>query len=392
MNSYYVDLHVHIGRSSHGIEIKKATSNNLTFENIAKEAIRKGIDLLGLVDCMSPFVIDDIERLLDAGDIVELEAGGMQYRGKQTLILGEEMETHELKGGSAHSLCFFPKLTQIKAFLKEMRPHIKNVEAFSSMSRLTAQELFDIVDGLGGTFIPAHIFTPHKSYYGSCSTSFYNILNADSFSKIPAVELGLSSDTEMAGLISELDGKAFLTDSDAHSLQKMGREYNKMLMKSPDFNELLKALKGEEGRHIEANYGLNPKLGKYHRSFCLKCEKVLEGTPPVLKCSVSPKHRIVAGVRDRLELLRDREISRTEGRPPYFYNIPLEFLPKVGPKTIERLIKHFGTEMNVVHEASYNELAQVVSEDIAANIILAREGKLGIEAGGGGIYGKLAKN
>lgn len=389
MNRYYVDLHVHIGRSSGGIEIKKATSNNLTIENIAKEAIRKGIDILGVVDAMSPYVIADIEALMNSGDLAEMNDGGIKYKGRQTLILGEEIETHELKGGSAHSLCFFPTFAQIKEFYKAMRPHVKNMEAFSSMSRLTAQELFDIVEGLGGVFIPAHVFTPHKSYYGSCSTSFHNILNDDSFEKIPSVELGLSSDTEMASIISELDGKTFLSNSDAHSLQKMGREYNKMVLEAPTFNELMKALKNEEGRYIEANYGLNPKLGKYHRSFCLKCDKVLIGNPPVFKCDLVPKHRVVVGVLDRLQKIKDRETPDTNGRPPYFYNIPLEFLPKVGPKTIDKLIEHFGTEMKVVHDATYDELVKVVPSDIAGNIISAREGRLSIEAGGGGVYGKI---
>jgi uncharacterized protein (TIGR00375 family) len=389
MNQYYVDLHVHIGRSSQGVEIKKATSYNLTFENIAKEAIRKGIDILGVVDCISPFVINDIEALVNSGELVEKAEGGMEYRGGQTIILGEEMETHELLGGSAHSLCFFPTLRQMKAFSEKMRPHIKNIEAFSSMSRLTAQELFNIVDGLGGILIPAHVFTPHKSFYGNCSDSLQNIFDQESFKKIPAVELGLSSDTNMASMISELDDKAFLSDSDAHSLAKIGREYNKFILEEPSYNEVLKALRNEDGRRIAANYGLNPKLGKYHRSFCLKCEKVLRGNVPILKCEVSPKHRIVVGVRDRLEIIKDRVRSMLEGRPPYFYNIPLEFLPKVGPKTIDKLIEHFGNEMNVVHKATYEELSEVVAPEIAANIVSARKGELSIEAGGGGIYGRI---
>jgi len=389
MNEYYADLHVHIGRSSQGIEIKKATSFNLTFENIAKEAIRKGIDILGVVDCISPFVIDDIEALVSSGELIEKAGGGMEYRGRQTIVLGEEMETHELGGGSAHSLCFFPTFEKIKAFSNKMRPHIKNMRTFSSMSRLTAQELFNIVDGLGGILIPAHVFTPHKSFYGNCSDSLQNIFNQESYKKIPAVELGLSSDTNMASMISELDDKAFLSDSDAHSLAKIGREYNKFLLEAPNYNELLKALGNEDGRRIAANYGLDPKLGKYHRSFCLKCEKVLRGNIPVLKCEVSPKHRVIVGVRDRLEIIKDRESSIEQGRPPYYYNIPLEFLPKVGPKTIDKLIEHFGSEMNVVHKATYEELSKVVSTEIAANIVSARRGEISIEAGGGGIYGRI---
>ncbi len=390
MNKYYVDLHVHIGRSSGGMEIKKATANNLTFENIAHESLyKKGINVIGVVDCISPYVLEDIDALVARGELVEKQKGGMEYRGSQTLILGAEIETHEKHGCSSHSLCFFPSLAVIKKFSEEMSKHIRNIRFNAIMSRLTGQELFNIVDGFGGLYIPAHAFTPHKSFYGNCCDSLHQIFDDKSFAKIPTVELGLSADSMMASQLSELDGKTFISNSDAHSLPKMGREYNIFEMKEPSYEEILKALKNIDGRRIVANYGLNPRLGKYHRSFCEVCEKIIEGEPPVLKCPVSVKHHVTVGVKDRLEIIRDRDEVRMEGRAPYHYQIPLEFLPKVGPKTVEKLIGHFGNEMKILHDASFEEISTVVKEDIARNIVLAREGKLGIEAGGGGVYGKI---
>lgn len=390
MKKYYVDLHVHIGRSSGGREIKKATANNLTFENIAHESFfRKGIDVIGVVDCISPYVLEDIELLIERGELQEKEGGGMEYRGAQTLILGQEVETHEARGCSSHSLCFFPTLEQVKAFSDEMSRHIKNIRFCCSMSRLTGQELFNLVDRFGGIYIPAHAFTPHKSFYGNCCDSLHQIFDEASFAKIPAIELGLSADSMMASQLSELDGKAFISNSDAHSLPKMGREYNIFEMEKPNYEEIMKALRNTDGRRIAANYGLNPRLGKYHRSYCEICDAVIEGEPPVLKCPVSEKHPVVVGVRDRLEIIRDRKEPEMEGRAPYNYQIPLEFLPKVGPKTVSKLIDRFGTEMKILHNATFEELAGVVKEDIARNIVLAREGKLGIEAGGGGVYGKI---
>ncbi|MGE5632955.1 MAG: endonuclease Q family protein [Caulobacteraceae bacterium] len=390
MKEYFVDLHVHIGRSSRGREVKKATANNLTFENIAHESYyRKGIDVIGVVDCASPHIIEDIELLLEKGEITEKQGGGMEYRGSQTLILGSEIETHEAAGCSAHSLCFFPTLNQIKAFSSELAKHVKNIRHCCYMSHLTGQELFRIVDGLGGIYIPAHVFSPHKSFYGNCCDSLHEIFDSGSFEKIPAVELGLSADASMASQLSELDGKSFISDSDAHSLIKMGREYNIFEMEDTSFPEVSKALWGTGGRRVKANYGLDPKLGKYHRTFCIACDTVLGGTPPVLKCPVSDKHPVVVGVRDRIEVIKDREYPSLNGRAAYHYQVPLEFLPKVGSKTIDRLIGHFGSEMKILHQATFDELKQVVKEDIARNIIHAREGTLGIEAGGGGIYGKI---
>jgi len=381
---------VHIGRSSGGREVKKATAASLTFENIAFESyFRKGIEVIGVVDCVSPYIIEDIEALLEKGEISELEQGGMDYRGGLTLLLGAELETHEKEGCSAHSLCFFPTLKQVKSFSAEIAKHVGDIRRNSFMTRLTGQELFDIVDGLSGVYIPAHVFSPYKSFYGNCCDSLHEIFDNSSYGKIPAIELGLSADADMASMMTELDGKTFLSNSDAHSLIKMGREYNIFTMENASFSEVLKALRGVEGRRVKANYGLDPKLGKYHRTFCLACENVIEEEPPVLKCPVSDRHPVVVGVRDRIESIKDREAPEMKDRAPYHYQVPLEFLPKVGPKTIDKLIKHFGSEMKILHEASYEELTEVVKQDIAKNIILARNGKIGIEAGGGGIYGKI---
>jgi len=390
MREFFVDLHVHIGRSSKGREVKKATAADLTFENIAYEAyFRKGIQVIGVVDCASPWIIDDIEYLLDKGEITEKEDGGMDYRGGLTLILGAEIETHEAEGCSAHSLCFFPTLDRLKDFSAELSKHVKNMESCSYMSRLTGQQLFDLVDQLGGVFIPAHVFSPHKSFYGNCCSSLLEIFDVCSFSRIPCIELGLSADAYMAGLLSELSDKIFISNSDAHSLTKMGREYNVFKMFEPSYKELLMALQNSSGRTVLDNYGLDPRLGKYHRSFCLTCDRLLEGEPPVLSCPVSPDHHIVVGVRDRIEAIRDMEAPPGSRSTVYHYQVPLEFLPGVGPRTIDRLIDRFGNEMNVLHKATEEELKQVVKANIADKIILAREGRIGIGAGGGGIYGRI---
>lgn len=390
MKDFFVDLHVHVGRSSAGVEVKKGTAQNLTFENIAHESYyRKGIQVIGVVDCASPHILQDVETMLERGEIEPKAGGGMQYRQNQLLLLGAEVETHEMKGCSAHSLCFFPTLEQMKAFSQDLGRHVKNLWSNALMSRLTGQELFRIVEDHGGLYMPAHAFTPHKSFYGNCCDSLHEIFDEASFQKIPAAELGLSADSMMASQLSELDGKAFISNSDAHSLMKMGREYNIFRMEDTSYDEVEMALRGKAGRSVKANYGLNPMLGKYHRTFCLQCDTILEGPPPVLSCPVSPRHRVVVGVRDRLFLIRDRDVPDMINRPPYHYQIPLEFLPHVGPKTIQRLIDHFGNEMRILHDATFEELAAVVKEEIARKIILAREGKLSLEVGGGGVYGRV---
>ncbi len=131
------------------------------------------------------------------------------------------------KTGSAHNLCYFPCLNDIKAFSKEMEKHIKNITLSSQRADISAYELVDIVKKYNGELIPAHCFTPHKSFYGNCTDRLEKIFK-EKYSQIPGIELGLSSDTFLADQISELETKTFLTNSDAHSLPKIAREYNKI--------------------------------------------------------------------------------------------------------------------------------------------------------------------
>ena len=394
MKEIFADLHVHIGRSENGKPIKITAARSLNFANIAKEcADRKGIQVVGIIDCASPYVIEDIENFLKTGEAYEIEDGGIIYKDKVCIILGSEIETSEIndegKTGSAHNLCYFPKLKDIKAFSEEMKTHIKNMTLSSQRANISAYDLIDIVKKYNGILVPAHVFTPHKSFYGNCTSRMKRIFK-EKYDDICAVELGLSSDTFLADKISELETKTFLTNSDAHSLPKIAREYNKILVEDISYKEILKALKNEGGRKVLCNYGLDPKLGKYHRTFCENCGKPIEGKAPVFTCNECEGSNITMGVFDRIEVIKDKKDTISpKNRPPYIYQIPLTFIPGLGKKTIDKLLDNFGTEMNILHKLSKDDLEAVVGEKIADNIISAREGKMKIQAGGGGVYGQV---
>ncbi len=393
MYEIFADLHVHIGRSEKGKPIKITAARSLNFANIAKEcAQKKGIQLVGIIDCASPYVIEDIEEFLQKGEAFEIPDGGIVYQNKVCIILGSEIETSEIndegKTGSAHNLCYFPTLKDIKAFSSEMSHHIKNMTLSSQRANISAYELIDIVEKYNGVLVPAHCFTPHKSFYGNCTSSLKRIFK-EKYDKIPAIELGLSSDTFLADQITELENKTFLTNSDAHSLPKIAREYNKMSLEAISFKEFQKALLREDGRKIMANYGLDPKLGKYHRTYCEICDKRIAGTVPVTKCDSCDSRNITMGVFDRIEMIKDKKMTRSpEFRPDYIYQIPLTFIPGLGNKTIDKLLNHFETEMTILHKVSEDDLEAVVGKKVAQNIILAREGKMHIVEGGGGVYRK----
>ena len=394
MYEVFADLHIHIGRSESGKPIKITAAKSLNFANIAKEcANRKGINICGIIDCASPFVIEDIENFLKTGDAYELKDGGIIYKDKVCILLGSEVETSEKgrngKCGAAHNVCFFPYLKDIKAFSNEMSKHIKNITLSTQRSDLSGYELIDIVEKYNGILIPAHIFTPFKSYYGNCSDRLQNIFK-EKYDKIFAVELGLSSDTFLADEISELENKTFVTNSDAHSLPKIAREYNKIQVEDISFKEIVKALKNEDGRKVIANYGLDPKLGKYHRTYCDNCNQTIETKEPISVCPNCGSDKVTFGVFDRIELIKDKKETKSPvSRPPYVYQIPLGFIPGVGGKTIEKLLDSFETEMNILHKLSKDDIESVVGEKLANFIERARKGEVKVQSGGGGIYGKI---
>ncbi|RCX23178.1 uncharacterized protein (TIGR00375 family) [Fontibacillus phaseoli] len=391
LSSFFADLHIHIGRTGKGEPVKISGSRDLTFANIAKEATeRKGIHLVGIIDCHSPGVQDDIRASLECGEMKELKDGGIAYKNT-TVLLGSELEIREPGMGPAHLLAFFPDLETITSFTGWLEKRMKNVTLSSQRVYAPAKVLQEEVYARGGIVIPAHIFTPHRSVYGSCAPRLADVLDPE---LISAVELGLSADSEMAGWISELDKYTILTNSDAHSLGKIGREYNQLILREPSYREFEKALQGAEGRMVGANYGLNPRLGKYHRTYCGGCSYIIdESDTAVDRCPYCGSPKLVRGVLDRIISIADRPVPIVpEHRPPYHYQVPLEFIPGLGKAKLELLLRTFGTEMNILHRVPEGELAVVVGDELAGKIAAARSGTLLLESGGGGIYGKVAKS
>ncbi len=391
-NNYFCDLHIHIGRAGDDKPVKITASRKLNFANIAEESYaKKGLDLIGIIDCASPPVINDIQRLISKGEMVQLDKGGIKYQ-ELVIIPGAEVESTEENGGQAHYLAYFPFLDDIKEFSIIMDQYITNINLSSQVTGLKGSELLQIVDNLGGILLPAHAFTPHKSFYGRCVSSFREIFNEQEWQQIPGIELGLSADSFLAGHLKELSDKSFLSNSDAHSLPKIAREYNIIKMEDLNFEDFKMALENKKGRKIVCNYGLDPRLGKYHRSFCPLCEKSFSVERPVLTCPECNNDQITVGVKDRILAIGDQDQNNKEKddvRWDYIHQVPLLDVPGIGPKTMEKLINRFNTEMNILHEVDKNQLQKCVSSKIANNIIAARTGEIEISAGGGGNYGKV---
>ena len=390
MQHYYCDLHIHIGRTAQDRPVKITAARDLTFANIAREcAARKGIELAGVVDCACPGVLAEIRELVSRGEMAEQEGGGLRYRETVTVILGAELEAAEPSGRGAHYVSYFPTLAALEQFSRSAATLVTNLELSSQRCRVPAQSLWEITAAAGGIMVPAHAFTPHRSVYGNCARRLEEIFSPQALAALPALELGLSADSGMADRLAELAGVTFLSNSDAHSLPKIAREYNVIALARPTYQELLLALRREGGRGVVANYGLDPRLGKYHRTACPDCGRIEDGPPPALACRACGSVGVTRGVLDRLVEIADYEEARPPAhRPPYHYQVPLQFLPKVGPVALARLLNRFGTEMAVLHRVSGEELAAVVGLAAAGNILRAREGTLPLLPGGGGRYGR----
>lgn len=391
---YFADLHIHVGMSESGKWVKIPTSRKLTVRGILAEATdRKGMNIIGIVDALSPLVLADIKRLTEEGLLVPVPNGGYLYKEKTLLLLGAEIETREAGGGLAHTLAFMPDLQTMAAFSAYMSQFIRNISLSSQNAHMPLQKLVAIAGSFDALIVPAHVFTPHKSVYGTCCTRLSAILSDRELSRLAAVELGLSADSDLADRISELAGYTFVTNSDAHSLDKIAREYNILSLAALSFQEVAQALARTAGRQVIANYGLNPQLGKYHRTFCPACGFTDKSGVAGACCPECGGTSLITGVYDRISRIADyREPHHPLHRPDYFYQVPLEFIPGLGKKIKDRLLAEFETEMAIVHRAGQVELQHIAGAKVTDFIMRARAGTAAIAAGGGGIYGRLVKN
>ncbi len=343
--------------------------------------------MVGIIDCHVPAVIHELEEAVEKGEIYEHRDGGLVKDGG-CLIPGSEIEIYDENcNGPIHVLVFLPYLNSMKHFSSWLGERMTNHHLSSQRFYGSAIELQEKAKELGGLFVIAHAFTPFKSLYGrGVVKSMEEVFRPD---LIDAIELGLSCDTQMAGQVGELEKHTFLSNSDAHSLEKIGREYQAIDMEDLSFKELIFALKGKEGRKIAGNFGLHPQLGKYYRTCCATCGALFpEGG--TLKCLHCEKGRIVKGVSNRIKELSDATAASSPvNRPPYTHHAPLEFIPGLGPRMLEKLRGLFGTDMEVIHSVSAEELRKVLPNQVVDKIIESRNGTIYLKEGGGGHYGKL---
>lgn len=378
-----LDLHIHSKYSA-------ATSSNMDLQEIAAEAAKKGVKLLGTGDCLFPRWLDEIRALPEKDGLFDLD-------GTHFVLTVEVEDCHRV-----HHLLMVPEVAKAM----ELR------EAFSGKSRtmdsdgrpklhLNGAEIADIALDAGCMIGPSHAFTPWTGIY-----AYYKSLPEcylEHSDKIPYIELGLSADTNYADRISELSTRTFLSNSDAHSPRsnKLAREFNQFEMEELSYQDLYRAIHRQAGRHPTLNVGFYPEEGKYNHTACTRCFRqytALEMAELKRHCPVCGGI-IKLGVKDRVDSLADYpEPVHPEHRPPYLHLIPLAEIiaMAIGVKSpdsagVQKRWNELIADRTEIEVLVESDLSELNAEPKVINAIRAfRAGDVIVKPGGGGKYGEIS--
>ncbi len=396
--NFIADFHIHSKYS-------RATSKNMDLENLDKWAKIKGIKVLGTGDFTHPEWSKNLKQKLEPA-----ESGLYQLKSKKDetrFILTSEISCIYSKNGRVrkiHIIVFSPSF-EICEKINTQLGWIGNLKSDGRpILGLDAKELAKIVlnSSQHCFIVPAHVWTPWFSIFGSRS-GFDSIEECfEDYTKyIYAGETGLSSDPEMNWRISNLDKIALISNSDAHSPQKIGREAN-VFDTELSYPAIIEAIKSKDVRKFLYTIEFFPQEGKYHYDGHRACDISLSPQESKKYNNICPNcgKPLTLGVLNRVEELADRpEGVKPEGAVPFKSLIPLEEIianalsQGTGTKRVDKeyrnLIKEFKTEFRVLLNTSEEDLKRATLAEIAEGIIRVRQGKVDLVPGYDGVYGKI---
>lgn len=398
------DWHVHSRYS-------RACSQNLTLENNALWCQKKGVNVLGTADFTHPEWFKEIETKL-----VEQEPGlyGLkdgQFPDMRYMLTTEVSQIYKKhdKTRRIHNLILAPSLETVRRLNTWLVDQGYNVKADGRpILGLDSEELYkrlrDIDERM--VMIPAHAWTPWFSVFGS--KSGFDSLEECYGSMTPhifALETGLSSDALMNRSLSQLDNVSVISNSDAHSPEKFGREANVFDIDPAkySFDEFMRVLKERDRTSFLYTIEFFPEEGKYHIDGHADCGIALHPTETRKLGGMCPKcgRPLTVGVLSRVAALNDRELrDMPENFVPQKSIVPLpeviaEVLGVSSPSSkkvvaqYEKMIRHLGNEFFLLLDASLTDIASLAGQDMAEAIRRVRAGELSITPGYDGIYGKV---
>lgn len=396
---FIADLHLHSPYS-------RAVSQAMTLENLDAWAKKKGILVLGTSDFTHPRWMAEIENKLEPA-----ESGLFQLKSNSSgtrFMLAAEISSIYSRGGKTrrvHNLIFVPSVEIAKKITQELERRGCNLLSDGRpIIGVDSEDLLKLIKEADGksVLVPAHAWTPWFSIFGSMS-GFDSLEECfgENAKHIFAVETGLSSDPEMNWRWSHLDNIALISNSDAHSLPKLGREAN-VFETDLSFEGIFEAIRSRDPSRFLMTIEFFPEEGKYHydghrlcgRSFSPAETKKLNNQCP--DCG----RALTIGVLNRVHSLADRpEGFKDNKRIPFQKLVSLEeiiaevFKVGVNSKKVreeyEKMLAGLGNEIDILMSKSEKNLLEKADSRIVEGILRVRASKISIAPGYDGEFGKI---
>jgi len=389
---FIADLHIHSKYS-------RATSPDMDIEHLAQWAPRKGIKLLGTGDFTHPAWFQELKSKLK-----EENNGIYRFDDTYFMLTAEVCNIFSWQGKvkKIHTLILSPNFSEV-AKINEQLQKFGNLNSdgrpILDLETYRMVEIIKKVSPASG-LIPAHIWTPHFSLFGA-NSGFDKIQDCfkEYSESILALETGLSSDPPMNRRLSHLDKFSLVSNSDAHSPARLGREANCFTCKM-DYQEITQAIK--TGNKFLHTLEFFPQEGKYHFDGHRKCGVRMHPQEAVKNGNICPlcRRSLTVGVLHRVEELADRRIEEIPASfTPFKYLIPLEEIiadaqgvgrdsQQVRNKYLS-LVERWGGELEILLNLSEEEIRDNFPPEIGLRILAVREGKVVIKEGYDGVYGEI---
>ena len=395
---FIADLHLHSKYS-------RATSREMEVESLARWARKKGIALLGTGDFTHPTHFAELKAKLTPAEpgLYRLKKGEQDVRFiLQVEICNIYHEAGRLR--KIHTLLYTPSLQAAERLNSALARRGNLLADGRPTFGFSVKELCRIVFDLSpdSVLIPAHAWTPWFSVFGSQS-GFDSLQEAfDGYTnRIFALETGLSSDPAMNWRLSALDGITLMSNSDAHSPSRLGRECN-VFAHLLDYWELWETVRTRDASRFLYTVEFFPEEGKYHLDGHRACG--VRTTPTETRacgqCCPVCGRPLTVGVLHRVEELADGCRGRKpDGAVPFRRLVPLEEIiaaainQRVGTVAVrqeyDRLVSVGGNELAILLDLGQEELRSFVPPRILEAIRRVREGRLAIVPGYDGVYGTI---
>lgn len=389
---FIADFHIHSKYS-------RATSKNTDLDNIAYWAKIKGVDVMGTGDFTHYLWLKEIkEKLEPCGNGVFCIKGDPSLK----FVLTSEISCIYTKNGKTrkiHVVVFAPSIE----IVEEINAKLGNIGNIRSDGRpilgIDAKELLKIIMSVSPDcfFVPAHCLTPWFSVFGSKSgfDSIEECFEEES-KHIYALESGLSADPSMIWKIPDGRRLSIISNSDAHSGEKIGREAN-VFDTEMDYYSIIDAIKSKDPLKFLYTIEFYPEEGKYHYDGHRDCKISLSPEESKKYNELCPAcgKPLTIGVLNRVEVLSKGDLS--DNVIPFKKIVPLKeiiseclgvgVLSKAVKKEYDKLIDLFKSEFKILLDVPLEEIEDKI---IREGIKRVREGDLSIAPGFDGEFGKVS--